>query len=200
MKARPILFSTPMVQALLGGSKTMTRRIVKPQPEHRENESVPNHYGTFFHGWNLDHSAVNPSDYWDYCPYGKPGDLLWVRESIVEDCSGSISFVGYKAGGQPCSIIPWTASKSYAPSIHMPKKASRLTLEITGVVCERLQDISEEDAQAEGIDVPHIGCSVPSEKFAELWESINGDDSWDKNPWVWVVKFKVHKVNVDGFE
>lgn len=212
MKARPILFSAPMVRALLDGRKTQTRRAVKV------NSALA-----------ADFMADKNAS--DACPYGQPGDLLWVRETFarVSDVDGSNPRFAYRADGH----TPF----GWKPSIHMPRAASRLTLEITDVRVERLHDISEADAKAEGCfftdygrDCFHRGgppqdvsdCKAPQNThnqrpgwmwgrteshnqclgsarfaFANLWSSINGQASWDANPWVWVIEFKVHHCNVD---
>ena len=143
MAERPILFSAPMVRAILDGRKTQTRRILNPQPI----ETLPRTDD------RLIDLLVRDS------PYGATGDLLWVK---------------------------------WKPSIYMPRWASRITLEIVSVRVERLKSISEDDAQAEGAEVP-MTCDVSHSarnNFAQLWESINGPGSWDANPWVWVVEFK----------
>lgn len=217
-----------MVKAILEGRKTQTRRICKDQNLHilhgmpwkekvlegivdgkvKRIELAPN--GQPF---------VEMID----CPYGKPGDMLWVRETFA--LSGDMDQAGYdlnhlyraeaikddsgEIGGW------WINEKHYEvdrwrPSIHMPRLASRITLEIVSVRVERLKDISEEDAIAEGIEsfrpVPGDGDPVtryrnytepaqwkwsPIESYKTLWNSINGPESWDKNPWVWVIEFKL---------
>ena len=143
-----------------------------------------------------------------YCPYGQPGDRLWVRETVARGGSGMMwtvrngGYLVYKAdypdGCMPTNVDKWT------PSIHMPRWASRINLEIVSVRIERLQDISEEDAIAEGLKVFPSGYVFPGTSYdksglchtaAEVaysmgWESINGPGSWDLNPWVWVVEFR----------
>lgn len=202
MKERPILFSGPMVRAILEGRKTQTRRVVKPQP------SDPN--------WvMLRGSSIDKSDETFFsCPYGPVGTKLWVRESFrlsdtYRDC----------ACYEPCSCkngVPIYAADfsndpemgPFKPSIHMPRWASRITLEVTGVRVEGLQDISEEDAKAEGMFERksedgmsgfggHDGPNIPAEytfrfAFKDLWNRINDERGfgWDFNPWVWVVEFK----------
>jgi len=171
MKERPILFGAPMVRALIAGSKTQTRRIVKP------------HHLKFF-----DQSAVDMVGAWDKrpFPYGKPGDRLWVREAWApKEIDPECIIICYRATDDECNG-PWK------PSIHMPRWASRITLEITGVRVERLQEISEADAIAEGCQNSlHLpGGRFANENYAHLWWSIHGDESWEKNPWVWVIEFK----------
>lgn len=209
-KARPILFSAPMVRALLDGRKTQTRRIVKPQPNGTESVS-PCHWVET--GWSTSRGSSGCLCRPVRCPYGQPGDLLWVRETF---CSDDDTPTIYKADGDEelyiknhdllCTNLPWK------PSIHMPRWTSRLTLEITGVRVERLQDITEEDAKAEGIvfcerdsdgaewySLPEWKWQSPAaaRAYRTLWESINGSGSWDANPWVWVLEFTVHRCNVD---
>lgn len=177
MKERPILFSGPMVRAILDGRKTQTRRIVKPQPTNDYVTFMPlssELVGVTKHGGPIDNRG------WLHCPYGKTGDRLWVRETWCPDVE-PYTF-RYKAdGGEPL--------ERWRPSIHMPRWASRITLEVVSVRVERLQDISEEDALAEGITLVERGTS-PVDQFNKLWESINGPGSWEANPWVWVVSFK----------
>ena len=203
MSAKPILFSTPMVQALLDGRKTQTRRIIKPQPTwdgrwfswngHRPNTK----YGACA-GTGLDTKKLMC----DSSPYGKRGDYLWVRETF-QTLEAKIIYGASPPKPYVYKDIRWK------PSIHMPRRASRLTLKITNVRVERLQDISEDDAQAEGIPPAEIGkCRyVPTSgertraavRFHDLWDSINASrgHGWDKNPWVWVICFEVIRKNID---
>lgn len=197
VKERPILFSGPMVRAILDGRKTQTRRAMKNSKRHSsgtENDG--------FGGFKLNE-----------CPYGKPGDRLWVREAwgvaaiydqtrpsgICQDIRRDPNWPLNKA---PCGVR-YPANMDCVgvrirPSIHMPRWASRITLEITDVRVERLNDISEEDAKAEGFG---LGAILKSERFgrymsagqfgfASLWESINGEGSWAANPYVWVIEFE----------
>lgn len=225
MAERPILFSGAMVRAILEGRKSQTRRVVKGRgsrglPEFhggRGEENDPSAWGWFFdgpdhHGYEVlarglderhDHGLVSMP-----CPYGEPGDRLWVRETWAHD--GSKAPPLYRASwqckrdypGVPCEHGP----DRWRPPIYMPRWASRLTLEVTGVRVERLNDISEEDAKAEGVErfdtgwrdysserpgEPTGACFAEArDSFRTLWESINGPDSWAANPWVWVVEFK----------
>lgn len=214
IKERPILFSAPMVRAILEGQKTVTRRRVKGQylegPWSVRPATNPRTEG-HSHDWWLPtgsqpYTALNP------CPYGKPGDRLWVRESFW-----GCDLPGY--GDQPCVVYddewqgkeykpaearPWARKFGRIPSIHMPREASRILLEITDVRVERLQDITWEQALDEGIGDHRFECDRPVEPdgypacscgsvgyvdaFAALWNSTGGD--WDANPWVWVVEFK----------
>lgn len=194
MKERPILFSAPMVRALLDGTKTQTRRLVKTQPTHFNPVGVPRLA-----------RPVGPSDVIT-CPYGQPGDRLWVRETWAYGIHAMAAnrdedgpFV-YAADGTTQGRL----CDRWRPSIHMPRTASRITLEIAGVRVERLQDISIQDAKAEGAWGPddsivdkvatYFGIDVlaanPRLAFQMLWESINGPDSWQANPWVWAIDFK----------
>ncbi len=162
MKERPIMFSGEMVRAILEGRKTQTRRVWK-RPELRKAD------------WEIGDSSIA-------CPYGEVGDRLWVRETW---CGGQHGMpVHYKAS--------WTEHEygpAWKPSIHMPRKYSRITLEITGVRVERVQDMSVEDAINEGIGLSSVD---PLGSFGQLWDSINAKCGygWGVNPWVWVVEFK----------
>ena len=167
MNERPIIFSAPMVRAILEGQKTQTRRILKGSTEHKELHKNSK-------GWG------------EICPYGKRGDKLWVREIWAKMQSG---VVAYRADINGEEKLKWK------PSIYMPRAASRITLQITDVRVERLQDISEADAIAEGCvaeegDEEDGFLFKASDQYALLWEEINGEGSWDKNPWVWVIEFK----------
>jgi hypothetical protein len=202
MKSKPILFSTPMVQAILEGTKTQTRRIVKPQPK-QELE---------FFGWKLPEyiqvafgKGVKTESLHKF-PFGEIGDLLWVRETFRP--KGHSFPIGehfeYKAtaeaDGNPINE-PWK------PSIFMPKDAARIFLKITNIRVERLFNISDQDAISEGVEVIHRaeetvpvyknylisenkGTTNPRKSFLTLWESINGTQSINDNPWVWVIEFE----------
>lgn len=190
-KEIPILFSTPMVQAILEGRKTMTRRIVKWTKEGE---------WSCFNENPDDDDIILPIE---NCPYGKSGDVLWVRETVCEH-----GFEGnylYRADGV---TLP-TDSDKWTPSIHMPKDACRIWLEVIEVKAERLQDITEEDAISEGVleyedgtyknyftqrhlrESDGVVCMLAKGSFQSLWCSISGLDNWNINPWVWVVSFKV---------
>ncbi|MCK1825998.1 hypothetical protein MX655_10645 [Pseudomonas aeruginosa] len=203
MKERPILFTGPMVGAILEGRKTVTRRVVKPQPDFLGSMVDPNTpFKTLDAGL---HARIT-------CPYGEPGDRLWVREAWAADAQVDAIAPSDLSQGEPiwypadlsvrqtgCSMI---SKGRVRPSIHMPRWASRILLEITAVRVERLQDISEEQALAEGVRgepcdhaqqaCADIGCWGDTAKgaFGFLWESLNGEGSWAANPWVWVVEFK----------
>lgn len=230
MKEHPILFSAPMVRALLDGSKTQTRRVVKQNLKRLGDGD-----------WHaFDHKGINyrvnarhtTTGSWrnllQFCPYGQIGDQLWVRETFAYGAA-----VGAEAGyglDDETYIEQMADDKDkkravprefaiankvgvdevvWTPSIHMPRWASRIQLEITGVRVERLQDISEEDAKAEGVERRIIGegwreygldaqtesYGTPplvsaQESFHSLWQSINGPGSWEANPWVWVIEFR----------
>ena len=191
MKESPILFSAPMVRALLAGTKTQTRRIFKPD---RMTWDANGRYTTYaMRGGELSTTGsgpFKPSSWLHYCPYGQPGDRLWVRESFarVPTACGSEDIVfaaDYQDGSDRAAGV------RYTPSIHMPRAVSRITLEITGVRVERLQDISRGDAMAEGCPFPNMAQGPdPRDWYAELWGAINGPDSWAENPWAWVIEFK----------
>jgi hypothetical protein len=221
MTERPILFSAPMVRAILAGQKTQTRRAVKPQPQNdpaKHHPIAPYNNGRGSWNWVLAATGHGTGDPFP-CPYGVPGDLLWARESLkaVYDERELIIDYAYAADGakvprDPTLDVPFNDGFAFAhlarpggvPSIHMPRWASRITLEITGVRVERLQSISREDSIAEGIEPigdrwRHYFYSAedadeawefPQNSFGSLWASINGTESWDANPWVWVVEFK----------
>lgn len=172
MKQRPILFSTPMVQSILAGRKTQTRRKADMLSRHlRKLED-----GTF----------EGESGRIYKCPYGKVGDILWVRETFMNALNFPVlsdNFY-YKASVSNQFLQEWKGC--WKPSIFMPKDACRIWLEIVSVKVERLQDISEGNAIKEGSEY----LLNVREWFADLWKSINGDESWRNNPWVWVIEFK----------
>ncbi|KIA78994.1 hypothetical protein QR66_18395 [Chromobacterium piscinae] len=185
MKERPILFAGEMVRAALAGTKTQTRRIVKGEPDFiRWNPIAINGVA----GWENEHGRPLR------CPHGRPGDRLWVREAFQIVRRGDDWDIPiYRADD-----IAGHINSGWKPSIHMPRWASRILLEITDVRVERLQDISEADAVAEGVTPAAVqsfsdtGLVTRPAGFAyrDLWEQINGAGSWDANPWVWVVEFK----------
>lgn len=196
MKERGMIFNGEMVRAILDGRKTQTRRIIKNQPagDYPDTPALIRSVGGGFqwYGHYGESSIFN-------CPFGSVGDRIWVRETF--------SPVPDHEEPAGCSAILYAADGNgpygkWVPSIHMPRWASRLTLEITGVRVERLNSISQEDAQAEGMELtgwrptysdPDSGGEVwtPYDNFAQLWESIYGEESWQANPWVWVIEFKV---------
>jgi hypothetical protein len=193
MRERPILFSAPMVRAILEGRKTMTRRIAKLTDAGHVKEPGG-------------HRRWHPADMdaRQACPYGQPGDRLWVRETFGDCTPGADALVGtrwdkpwYRAEADEYGLLGhdgegpvYVDDVKWRPSIHMPRRASRITLEITAVCVERLQEISEADVQAEGCTGSPLGPAADRLLFPTLWESINGPGSWDANPWVWVVGFR----------
>lgn len=201
VKERPILFSAPMVCAILEGRKTVTRRPVKVQPhiDASGNFCVGNsNYGQDGYGKPVTKHFVNGC-----CPFGKPGDRLWVRETFglqVRNYGGGTGeHIVYRATNPDAIYCKSAEGQEYPvkwkPSIHMPRHSSRILLEITGVRVERLQDISEDQARAEGIGAQATesfratGVERPAGfAFRDLWASAGGE--WDANPWVWVVEFK----------
>lgn len=216
MKERPIPFKAPMVRAILDGTKTQTRRAVKL----RDLLQIRRGDATHYRGVRPDDtmrravSDVGADGVVKLCPYGQPGDRLWVREAWrtvagaddipPRDLMNVESFTRYEAdAAKPAGM------GKLRPGMFMPRWASRILLEVVSVRVERLQDISEADARAEGVcELPgqaaEPGCwwtadvgagaamhgRTPSGAYRLLWESINGPDSWDANPWVWVVEFK----------
>ena len=199
----PILFSTPMVQAIMEGRKTQTRRTkglekLNTQPSHYKyigNSKKNDNIAFPAEGYNARPwfaFQINISNAYDFifqCPYGKVGDILWVRETFNYRDREKMN-VAYKADKdkQAQHFLPWK------PSIHMPKAAARIWLEITDVRVERLHDISEADAKAEGTGTANFLEPKP-QHFFWLWESINGKGSLESNHWVWVVEFKVVSTN-----
>jgi hypothetical protein len=257
-KEIPILFSTPMVQAILEGRKTQTRRIMKPQPVVGENEwkwvgtrPKAKRASGAISAWGPN---VSPSDCFvlaGSCPCGRPGDLLWVRETwrpinwdadegtvnveykdrfthevemFAHDLSKVDDFITKLADKMDKKCEPTVNEEEeyfsytkeqidkfmpWKPSIHMPKAAARIWLEVVSVKVERLQDISRDDSIAEGVshfnhgyggspqgvwynDYEHGGGHTmgPYQSFRGLWKTINGPESWKANPWVWVVEFR----------
>lgn len=222
MKERPIRFSDTEVRAILEGRKTQTRRVISPQPEKspvrtykwkwtpKANNSV---------SWNgpVKIDCQHCSFWVKHCPHGAVGDRLWVREKWYPafkrtDTSSGVVFP-FESGGVQAANQGWNPPR-WKPSIHMPRWASRITLEITGVRVERLQEISEWDVAAEGTpgmicgryqckhcngDGSRLGVTCSDCKgtgddalsyWMDLWKSINGPESWSANPWVWVIEFR----------
>jgi hypothetical protein len=194
VKEYPVLFSAPMVRAILSGAKTQTRRVVKPCKD-RDLGCVlaPCEIAGEVNAGGLRNSV-----------YGQPGDRLWVREAFMHEPADYCWEASVSIPCRPASTSYRadfdgdSRGAGWTPSIHMPRGLSRITLEITDVRVERLQDISEADAQAEGC---LLECMTPTGNdsgsaihgpggFMALWKSINGADSWDANPWVWCVGFK----------
>lgn len=169
-KEKPILFSGAMVRAILEGKKTQTRRVIKPQPMLDTHTRVTACYK---------------------CPYGAPGDRLWVRETWTthQNDKGADCLLYRAEVPDPELYAPWR------PSIFMPRAASRIMLEVTGVRVERIQEISEADAIAEGVEIIPIDTSTWTNRqsFSILWDKINAKRgySWASNPWVFVISFKL---------
>lgn len=213
MKEHPILFSAPMVRAILEGRKTQTRRIMKPQPQFLTGRGKRVYANCDFKKSWEDISGTGEGSGLSDCPFGDVSDRLWVRETFAE-----IGCIGW-----PIDKFEYAYRSDFAhnngkwegyadmcfekwkPSIFMPRKASRITLEIADIRCERLNDISESEAIAEGIE-PIIGQDgetyygnygkedighllTPVESYRSLWQSINGPESWENNPYVWVISF-----------
>ncbi|MFJ3121086.1 hypothetical protein ACIPI6_31670 [Pseudomonas protegens] len=222
IKERPILFNGPMVRAILEGRKTVTRRLVKGDqiPRLRKGGgewpwiAVGQHdrrYGFVITANTEDECAAQLGAF-GACPYGRRGDRLWVRETteVDEKTSAAVRLARYSADLAPViyrhpegeydgSVAHWDYPRRSRPSIHMPRWACRILLEITAVRVERLQDISRSDIRAEGLQCPpELGSDDVSPNYRdwypaawrELWDSINGADSWNANPWVWVVEFR----------
>lgn len=211
--AKPIIFSAPMIQALLAGTKTQTRRAMKSQPEHCISlselhrtypASYPNHWAEA--GASIVQLRDGEAPYWE-CPYGTVGDLIWVRESWAADSQVDSVPPRQLSKGEPifypadgsvretgCSMIAPGKSR---PSIHMPRWASRLTLRITDVRVQRLQGISGADAVDEGALSRLPDNGIAQSQFQDMWASIYGPDSWHTNPWVWAISFDVIQANVD---
>jgi hypothetical protein len=216
VKERPILFSAPMVRALLDGTKTQTRRVACkgtiPAQYINAREYAPGRWRLF----DAEHPDASLAQYtMPPCPYGQPGDRLWVREAIrlvpdqePDDGTGRVLST-YGADGALTVADAWPWKRSYLPPMHCPRGLSRIDLEVAGVRVERLQDISEADALAEGIDMESdyaslclsiaAAASYPNDLprgsaavavYKALWEQINGAGSWAANPFVWVVEFK----------
>lgn len=186
-KERPILFNAEMVQAILSGRKTQTRRIISEKTLHLFGVAAS---AGQCHPIELCDQR-SQSYYLDFCPLGKPGDQLWVREAFAAGlCTEST--LAYRATHKTEDLEEgWGETIKWTPSIHMPRWASRINLLITGVRVERLQDISDADASAEGCKISSMQSGeCLSDMFARLWKSIYGDESWQANPWVWVINFE----------
>ncbi|HBR3311751.1 TPA: hypothetical protein L9S24_002313 [Klebsiella pneumoniae] len=194
---RGIIFNAEMVRALLDGRKTQTRRPIKWK-QTRLTEICEREDGS---KWPWSEDAEHACDFWHPCPFGTVGDRIWVREAfLVHSRATDVATLVYKASERnswteqtrrvPVAVCnkPATPEK-WTPSLHMPRWASRILLEITGVRVERLRSMSQDDARAEGV----IAASGPMEAslaFRELWDSIYGEESWKANPWDWVIEFK----------
>lgn len=196
---KPIIFSTKMVQAILEGRKTQTRRIIPVRGtgafcELKDNLGYPASEGKTWAGFGMKEDPI-----YYQCPYGKVGDTLWVREAFAPNYFDN-GKCGYRADWTDAAaeIIP---EPKWKPSIHMPRSEARLFLRVIGIRVEKLQDITTEDAEQEGIIAR--GCAFPRkgniaiDTFADLWDSINFDrGSWESNPWVWVIEFEKDDLGV----
>lgn len=230
MTERPIIFSAPMVRAILAGAKTQTRRVVKGAPADWApvqpqvySPTVIDRHGDEQPGRAVYGAGNADGECWIRCPYGQPGGRLWLREAFaIVPRTAYAHSAGVQQTLRPddpynhdAAIYRegWTRSRGgfrWRPSIHMPRWASRITLEITSVRVERLQDISEADAAAEGVTpkwepgfsgrlmeaLGGFSFRPAASAYADLWESLHGHGSWDANPWVWVVEFK--RINQPG--
>lgn len=208
MKDTPILMSGEMVLALLENRKTKTRRIIKPQPE-MQDFGVGGEAYAFVKGKHkvyngfiaIGINAFNKGETHNICPYGHVRDQLWIKETFAY----TDHTVNIKPGYVYRATDPdWSTLKGFkwTPSIFCTRKASRITLEITNVRVERLNEISEEDAAAEGVTIRQVETGVehcgikemmpesPVDAYARLWEQINGKGSWSANPFVWAISFK----------
>lgn len=193
MKEHPVLFSTPMIQAILENRKTMTRRVVK-WPVNGENRNG------LIRLWMPNDLEKNRNEIIKRCPYGKVGNKLWVRETWCSSCSNGKTAC-YKTDNNGKLLAYWPQCKEtiVKPSIFMPRWASRITLEITSIKVERLWDITPQDAVAEGADymppakLRDERLTASQIVFAGLWDKLNAKRgySWANNPWVWVLSFKV---------
>ena len=232
MSERPIIFSAPMIRALLGGRKTQTRRVLKPQPP--SNEHIRARSGASYGWWRPDNAVGMPfrpvGPVWavreamggeplNLTPPHEVGDRIWVRETFRfdaewDDCKPAdfdrADAIHYDADGDQSLGLwgdPFTLGRTRSP-IHMPRWASRLTLIVTDVRVQRVQDISEADAIAEGAECDTCiamqqsacrrrGCPASKVAFQDLWNSIHGPEAWDRNDWVAAYTFTVHKQNID---
>lgn len=220
MADRPILFSAPMIQALLDGRKTQTRRLLKTKITTRGGPSI-------FDGSWADSYVLDPGNQsWRESGYQwRTGDGLWVREAHYMTDDGDSEFAIFAADEEDVAAhleqtaslkashptANWARHEKLRPSIHLPRWASRLTLIVTDVRVQRLQDISEEDAKAEGVDpetsplgrpgwfgAAGIKASSAKGAYRHLWDSINGPGAWAANPWVSAITFTVHHANIDA--
>lgn len=214
MKIIPMLFNAEMVNALLDGRKTQTRRIAKTSTERAMK-------GPVVRVKNGAVSTISFAAIAGMCPFGNKGDFIYVRETFQPIFAegfdhGNEDEPDYKTGYGYSPSYPATDGitefetpegdivSRCIPSIHMPRWASRITLQITSVRAEQLQNISEEDAKAEGVDTIKEAaeqglnwCSGPKTAFRFLWQAAYSAESWDANPWVWVIEFEVIKANID---
>nr|WP_141972969.1 hypothetical protein [Serratia marcescens] len=209
MKERPVIFNGEMVRAILDGRKTQTRRVIA---NVGSDNCIPLQKPTKTKDGIFTHVMDAPGH--GLCPFGQVGDRLWVRETFmdltgtgIEATTGKFEGFAYRAD-TPAGSYGDEVRKEYGlkwtPSLHMPRKACRILLKITAVRVERLNDISEEDAKAEGVKpagdmlpdypdtflTPKGDFATAKVAFQRLWQSIYGEESWAANPWVWVIEFK----------
>lgn len=185
-RERPIIFSGPMVRAILDGSKTQTRRIVKNSGDMEFDNNDP-YFGPY---WLSYATEAEGEDAKVRCPYGIPGDRLWVRETwaLERDGTGCPDDTGILYRATDPGWDDEDTGLRWRPSIHMPRTASRILLEVTDVRVQGLKDISEDDARAEGYS-PR-SPDYPVGWFHGLWDTINGAGAWHQNPWVWAITFR----------
>ena len=220
----PIIFSSPMILALLADRKTMTRRLLYSE-RHTKTGIIPAS-AMILEGHplpRLDISRPSIGIYWTLSPWQrvKPGDRLWVRESVERDSYKNEDWL-YSADETPVTLlagdprvvqmIAWThhQERHKVTAIHMPRWASRLTLVVTATKIERLQDICDDDVRAEGLKMVNQGGIVygvfgdrwtsPKNAFRLLWESLHGPGAWDANPELVALTFTVHKQNIDSLK
>ena len=207
MKEHPIIFSGPMVRAILDARKTQTRRLMKSQPPAKPSGCRPLKIATATddEGAELFAYAIGAGNGgWNVrCPYGVPGDRLWVRETSRERMPADKTLADTDGGIEIYEFLTtaarsaWTCER-WTPAIYMPRWASRITLEIVDVRAQRLQDISEADAKAEGVlgvDWGHGqdygGKACYRKSFAALWDLIHAQRApWSSNPWIWALTFR----------
>ncbi|HBK2581894.1 TPA: hypothetical protein LGJ93_001218 [Escherichia coli] len=223
MKERGMIFNGEMTRAILDGRKTQTRRIMKVQPESNQlgllliTDSTKRSDIGKYHWAESNATGNHVRSKLFLCPFGAVGDRIWVREGFFpaplemqsEPPRKTMWNIAYRDGMQMEKLAPAEYNPTiynyerWTPSIHMPRWASRILLEITNVRVERLNAISEEDARAEGIidggclncgEPEPCGCANPepdaTDAFAYLWQSIYGQENWNANPWVWVISFE----------
>lgn len=203
MTDKPIIFSAPMIRALWDGRKTQTRRMLKLRGHRTFSEFGPS--DTTGYDWHFRDSEMRWHDYRHadllrLLPYA-PGDRLWVREAwnvpdaylLPENRETALGLMNYRA-------TPWAEPGAWRSPIHMPRWASRLTLVVTDVRVQRVQEITAEDCTAEGIPF-EVDALAPYEwsvsRFADLWNSIHGPDAWERNDWVCAMTFTIHKQNIE---
>jgi hypothetical protein len=211
VKERPILFSAPMIRAILDGRKSQTRRICKDacargvwaDAAHPARDGMPIFWWNITGGAIRGRAEITQQTYETGlpCPYGGVGTRLWVREKMREDAEGVWRYaadneaVGCDRANEAAMVV-WAHhnERTYCPSIHMPRWASRITLQITGVRVERLKSISLEDMRAEGLrpnnETSLLWRETLAENFRTLWDQINPKHPWSSDPWTWVIEFK----------